>query len=223
MGEKIKIIELDFVNAFLIEVEGGNVLIDTGYPMHWEKLLGELMSVNCLPDKLKLVILTHGDMDHTGNCANLQKKYNVKIAIHQEDVFMAEKGVSLNRKVRTLSAKIFVLIRKLRRSFQSKKIIFETFKPDVFLSDGQSLIEYGLDAKVIHIPGHTKGSIGILTKEGSLFAGDIFFNRKKPVVSYYVHDELELNASVEKLKKIDIRMVYPGHGKPFPFQDFKDI
>jgi glyoxylase-like metal-dependent hydrolase (beta-lactamase superfamily II) len=50
-------IELTFVNAFLVRVKEGYVLIDSGLGMHWTKLENELISYGCLPDKLKLVIM----------------------------------------------------------------------------------------------------------------------------------------------------------------------
>jgi len=42
---------------------------------------------------------------------------------------------------------------------------FDTFQPDVILEDQQNLSGYGLEATVLHLPGHTKGSIGILTAD----------------------------------------------------------
>jgi len=125
--DDITIIKMAFVNAFLVKVKEGFVLIDTGLAIHWEKLESELMSAGCLPDKLKLVLITHGDFDHTGNCAKLQEKYKSKIAMHKEDSFMVEQGVFLKRKVRTLAAKIFFILRKLKR----RKFTFDKFKPDI--------------------------------------------------------------------------------------------
>jgi hydroxyacylglutathione hydrolase len=213
--EDIKIIEMTFVNAFLVTVKDGFVLIDTGLGMHWEKLESELLSAGCLPDKLKLVIITHGDMDHTGNCARLQEKYKCKIAMHNNDALMAERGVLLKRKVRTLHGRIFIMIRRLFR----KKFTFDKFKPDIFLTEGQNLLEYGLDAVVVHIPGHTKGSIGILTNDGNLFAGDTFTNNRKPDTANYIEDFEELNSSLARLKEMNIKTVYPGHGKPFGMEE----
>jgi glyoxylase-like metal-dependent hydrolase (beta-lactamase superfamily II) len=46
---------------------------------------------------------------------------------------------------------------------------FEKFKPDLYLTDGQNMNAYGLDAQILHIPGHTKGSIGILTEPVSQY------------------------------------------------------
>ena len=215
--EDISIIEMTFVNAFLVKVTDGFILIDTGLAMHWEKLESELVSAGCLPGKLKLVIITHGDFDHTGNCARLREKYNCKIAMHEDDSGMAENLVFLKRKVRTLPGKIFFLLRKLKR----RKFTFEKFKPDFFLTDGQKLNEYGLNATVIHIPGHTKGSIGILTDDGILFAGDTFTNRKKPDIATYIENSGELKNSLAQLKAMHVKTVYPGHGAPFQMEEIK--
>jgi glyoxylase-like metal-dependent hydrolase (beta-lactamase superfamily II) len=209
--EDIKTIKMIFVNAFLVKASEGYVLIDTGLPVFWEKLEHELLSAGCLPDKLKLVVITHGDMDHTGNCAKLQEKYKCKIAMHKEDSDMAEKGVVLKRKTKTLFAKVFFMLRRLKR----RKIPFDKFKPDIYLIDGQNLAEYGLNVTVIHIPGHTKGSIGIISDDGILFAGDIFTNRKKPDTATFIENSRELKNSLIRLKSLPIVTVYPGHGKPF--------
>ena len=215
MNDKIKIIELDFVNAFLVKAKDGFVLIDTGMPYHWERLEAELIATGCLPSKLKLVIITHGDRDHIGNCAKLQEKYKAKIAMHEADAFIAEDGVFLKRKVRTLAGRILILLSRLRR----QKISLQKFKPDILVKDGQDLEEYGFSAKIIHLPGHTKGSIGILTEEGDLFAGDTLTNSKKPDIAIFVDNFQELKNSIEKLKKLNIKKVYPGHGKIFLFSD----
>ncbi|MCX5786565.1 MAG: hypothetical protein NTX59_12855 [Elusimicrobia bacterium] len=39
MNENIKVITLDFVNAFLLKAENGYVLIDTGLPGHGKPFL----------------------------------------------------------------------------------------------------------------------------------------------------------------------------------------
>ena len=212
--DDVTIIQMTFVNAFLVKVKEGFILIDTGLAMHWEKLESKLMSAGCLPDKLKLVVITHGDFDHTGNCARLQEKYKSKIAMHKDDLLMVEEGVSVKRKVRTLRAKIFVILRRLKR----RKFTFDKFKPDILLTDGQDLKEYGFNATIIHIPGHTKGSIGIITDDGSLFAGDIFTNRRKPDTATYIENSGELKNSLSRLKKMNIKTIYPGHGNPFEME-----
>ena len=222
MHDAIKVIGLDFVNAFLLKTEDGYMLIDTGLPDLWEKLEEELISVGCLPDQLKLVIITHGDWDHAGNAGRLREKYNIRVAMHPGDVNQVENGVILKRKVSPLLHRLLFTIMMLRRKLQKNKMSFPKFKPDILLSDGQSLEEYGSTAKVIHIPGHTPGSIGVITDEGDLFAGDTFTNRKKPGAAGIVENSGQLKHSLDKLRKMNIKTVYPGHGKPFLMEEYRN-
>jgi glyoxylase-like metal-dependent hydrolase (beta-lactamase superfamily II) len=131
--------------------------------------------------------------------------------MNKDDSPMVEQGMFLKRKVRTLTAKILSLLRKLKR----RNFTFDKFKPDIFVSDGQNLSEYGFDATIVHIPGHTKGSIGILTDNGILFAGDTFTNKRKPDIATYIENSGQLKNSIARLKKMNIKTIYPGHGEPF--------
>jgi glyoxylase-like metal-dependent hydrolase (beta-lactamase superfamily II) len=91
----------------------------------------------------------------------------------------------------------------------------EQFKPDLLVQDGDELSEYGMDAGVISIPGHSKGSIGILTADGKLFCGDLLVNTNKPVLNSLMDDLAAADSSLQKLRSMGIGTVYPGHGKPF--------
>jgi hydroxyacylglutathione hydrolase len=219
MSYNIRIIELGFVNAYLLKSDKGFMLVDTGLPQQKEQLENELKSAGCTPENLTLVIITHGDWDHTGNAAFLKEEYHAKIAVHPSDVNQAENGIFLKRKVRPLLFKIFFAIRMIKRKLNKDQTAFPKFKTDIQLSDNQSLEEYGLKAKIIHIPGHTEGSIGVLTDDGNFFAGDTFVNYKRPAIALIIQNQKELRASIDKIKKLNITTVYPGHGKPFSIKN----
>jgi glyoxylase-like metal-dependent hydrolase (beta-lactamase superfamily II) len=91
---------------------------------------------------------------------------------------------------------------------------FETFTPDILFENNQSLKKYGLDATVIHTPGHSKGSISAFTLEGDLFCGDIF-NGSIEGVTTIIDDQTSLARSVDQIKRLKVETFYPGHGKPF--------
>jgi len=205
---------MGFVNAYLLQAGDGFILVDTGISDVWTKLESELLSRGALPERLKLVILTHGDMDHAGNCKKLQQKYGVNIAIHEGDYDMVSTGKPRRRSANTLTGRIM--------TWMASKIsdASSSFEPNLYLKDGQSLQEFGLDATVIHTPGHTKGSLVILTSEGDLIVGDTLSNRRKPKTADLFEDESELKTSLSKLRGLNGRTVYPGHGKPFPFDQF---
>lgn len=96
----------------------------------------------------------------------------------------------------------------------------DRFTPDVYLEDGDKLADYGFDAQVLSLPGHSKGSIGILTATGELFCGDLFENTEKPSLNSIMDDLAVATASIEKLRSLPIDTVYPGHGNPFQIEEF---
>ena len=218
-----RIRRIDFgVNCYLIDVEGGYVLIDTSFPDKQDKLDAELAEAGCGPaNDLRLIVLTHGDVDHAGNCAHLRRTHDVPIAIHRLDAEMVRSGdMGVGRKHtpdrHTAAFRLITWVSELLGKLTNAGVDFETFEPDVLLEDGQDLSAYGLDARVVHLPGHSSGSIGILTGEGDLFCGDLLVDVMRPSLHYYIDDLAQADASIRKLSDLGVETVYPGHGKPFP-------
>jgi hydroxyacylglutathione hydrolase len=214
MEQEIVTISSSIANSYLLKTGTGFILIDTGFSWQRGKLRKTLETVGCMPGDLKLVVITHADFDHTGNCAWLQKKYKAPIAIHRAESAVVERGrMLLSRKNRQgVFARTMVDVMGL--------FIFRRFKPDIYIDEGNDLSRYGLDARVFHIPGHSMGSIGILTADGHFFCGDLLTNEKRPEKSTLVDDAVEMDASVERLKSLDIRTIYPGHGRPFTLAQY---
>jgi hydroxyacylglutathione hydrolase len=220
MQEEIRTIRLALpfrlgsVNCYLIETDAGYVLIDTGPSQRRAQVHEELAHAGCAPGELQLILLTHGDFDHTGNGAYLRETFGAKVCMHRDDSGMAERGDMFsnrrkgNRLIRMLAPVFF--------GFGTA----ERFEPDFFLQDGDVLAEYGFDAHVLSIPGHSKGSVAVLTAVGELFCGDLMEDGDKPALNSIMDDPTAADASVEKLKGYPIRTVYPGHGDPFPMELF---
>ena len=158
---------------------------------------------------------------HIGNCAYFQKKFGAKIAINKIESDAIESGnLYLSRNKRGFLKKTIEKIVVLIISAFIKIGKSERFKHDLYLDEKFDLSKYGFKAKALHIPGHSKGSIGILTAGGDLFCGDLFYNMKKPSVPVIIDDLPEFLESIEKLKKLKIKTVYPGHGRSFSWNDF---
>ena len=85
MDRKITTINFGGVNCYLLQSDTNYILIDSGIPARWAYLENELQKAGCNPGNLKLVVLTHGDLDHAGNSFILKEKYGVKIAMHSDD------------------------------------------------------------------------------------------------------------------------------------------
>ncbi len=203
-------LKLSHVYSYLVRTETGFFLIDTGMTNSRRQLESALEHFCTQPGDLKLILLTHGDFDHTGNARYIREKFKARIAMHRDDAGMLENGdMFWNRKIRSSLLKMLmpIFIRLVDK---------EQCSPDLLLADGASLAEYGLDAQVFNTPGHSSGSLCILTSSGDLFCGDLFINSsKKPMLNSMMYDKPAGEASYERLKNFPIKMVYPGHGSPF--------
>jgi glyoxylase-like metal-dependent hydrolase (beta-lactamase superfamily II) len=210
-------LDLGFVNAYVLLGNKGPVLVDTGLGMQWEALLRGLEAAGCPPSSLALVLLTHGDQDHAGNARRLREEYGVKVAAHRAEAPALESGVAPPRTMQGFGRRSLFGILQLLRKLRGGKDSFPGFRPDVLLEEGSDLSPWGLEAEVIHLPGHTRGSIAFLTKSAALLSGDVVANRRRPATSPFVMDADAYRASLAKLKAAARRAdtVYPGHGQPF--------
>ncbi|MCW4029478.1 MAG: MBL fold metallo-hydrolase [Candidatus Bathyarchaeota archaeon] len=205
------------VNCYLIQNPRGFFLIDTGFAKNRAEIDAALKKAGCMPDQLKLIVLTHGDFDHVGNAAYLRERFGAKIALHPADKGMVETGdLFYSRKANFLMKAMGKLILFFLSGNLKKE---DRFTPDIDLEDGFDLSAFGLDAKVLHIPGHSLGSIGVLAGSGDFFCGDLLENKKVPAKNSLMPDKKAFQASIEKLKTLKIATTYPGHGKPFAFKD----
>jgi glyoxylase-like metal-dependent hydrolase (beta-lactamase superfamily II) len=204
------------VNCYLLGSGMERVLIDTGPTRARGTLEWALHAAECEPGEVSLIVVTHGDTDHTGNCAYLRDEFKTKIAMHPDEV-PAVKGGNLTDTRENLSTSKRRLARLGGSFVRLKKA--DQFKPKITIEGGESLSAYGINARVVHTPGHSKGSISVLTSDGDLFCGDLMENRKGPAPGSIVDDEEQQAASIQKVKDLGAKMVYPGHGGAFAIED----
>jgi hydroxyacylglutathione hydrolase len=218
MPQEIIPIKLSMVNCYLIKNDDDYLMIDTGFSLQRRAVKTALSRAGCRRGNLKLVVITHGDSDHAGNARYIKEKYNSRIGLHREELPAVEKGdMRLNRKTLQENPSFLtgvVLSLPFTRLGKANR-----FKPDIFLEDGQELSEYGCDGKIVHIPGHSSGSVGVLTANGDLFCGDLLRNNGEPGRNSLVDVAEEMTASIERLQGLGVSMVYPGHGRPFPMEE----
>jgi hydroxyacylglutathione hydrolase len=219
MSNRIVAIDLGFVNAYLLPAAGGRfVLVDTGLSSQWARLTGALTAAGCGPGSLALVVISHADTDHTGNARRLQAEWGSPLAAHPADAASLETGESPPRQGRGPLARVIMGLMGLARALGGGRMESPTFKPDVLLEEGQELSAWGLEARVLHLPGHTRGSIALLTAAGELVSGDVFANRSRPDVSPFIESFEAYRGSLARVKALvsSITTVYPGHGPSFP-------
>lgn len=192
------------VNSYIVADNDKAILIDTGGKKYREKILEK-----CKDFHVSLIVLTHGHMDHCQNAAYLANALHIPIAMNKNDMNLIPDNTKQSLLAKTLLGKIVLSVSL--NSFE--KDILEEFEPTIYLKNGDNLSDYGVDAKVVELPGHTKGSIGIEV-EDNLLVGDALMNMFYPTVSMLYVDEQEMLSSAKYISELGDKTIYFGHGKP---------
>ena len=211
--ENIHIKRFLYFNLYVIQGKNGDILIDTGFIGMRKSLKKWLNKFN-----IKLIILTHAHVDHIWNASYIKNLYNCQIAISLADIENLD-----NSKINsTASKKQYKLWTKLM-NYGMTKFIPEKFEIDIYLKDNQIIKRYGQTLKIISLPGHTNGSIGVLYKD-YLFAGDAMVNRKRqPEIAYQNQNNEEAINSYKKIVNLTPQIIFVGHDKKITIDKIKDI
>ena len=182
-------------NCYLVACNetGEALMIDPGFfTQEAEKILKILRR----KFKLKKILNTHGHVDHISGNSVLKRHTEADILIHRDDALMLadpERNLSNMLGLNVISP-----------------------KADRLLEDSEIVKVGALELKVIHTPGHTKGSISLFCeKEKVVFTGDTLFagsiGRTDLPGSSFREIVHSLNEKLMNLPEETI--VYPGHGE----------
>ncbi len=143
--------------------------------------------------KLKFIIATHGHFDHIMG-ANMFK--DACFLIHKKDARIMGRAPFLPGK-------------------------FSLPKVSGFLKEKDVLNIGDKKIKIIHTPGHTKGSISIIG-DGFIFTGDTLFYDSVGRTDLAESEKERIHTSILKIEKYakENTIIFPGHG---PYGYFKDI
>lgn len=201
----IKQIKSGVSNCYLISGEEQSVLVDTMTRKQAEKIYKQIENQN-----VSLIILTHGHMDHISGAAYLSEKLGVPIAMHKDDAVLIKDSGARPMHANSFSGRMICFLSKFMKNKPE-----DWFEPNLFLEDGQSLSEYGVDAAIYSLPGHTKGSLGILVEGKDFIAGDAMMNMMGNIGCRLYEDKESMTKSLELIRGLKARTIYPGHGDPF--------
>jgi glyoxylase-like metal-dependent hydrolase (beta-lactamase superfamily II) len=175
-------------NCYVIRCNraGEGIVIDPGDEP--ERISDEMKAMGIRPE---VILLTHGHIDHTNAASTLRKRFRSRVVCHRLDAPMV----------------------KAKNQESLWGLAHTPCTVDQEVSEGEILTTGGKALKVLHTPGHTRGSVCYIMGN-LLFSGDTLFKGSIGRTDLPGGSEREMMASLhDRIATLDDQMiVYPGHG-----------
>jgi len=198
-----------FTNIFLVLGSTKALLMDTGsglYPIKpvVDKIIG---------DRELIVVNTHSHFDHIGGNDEFGEVY-----IHEKE------ANNIKKQFNAFFLKNSPM--KIVERYRERNFKFNTTKSVISIQDGKLFDLGDIKLEVIHTPGHSSGSICLLTDKGELFTGDtahygtLFLPTPKEM-PIFINSITKLLEIVNNNPNIEI---YPSHEQfPVGKEIFKEM
>ena len=162
--ENIKIVGMkyynDLVNSIFIKDLDSLLIIDTGIKKGKDALLSEILKNDF---KKFFVIITHGHPDHLGNNFMLKENFNPIFIANTCSKKMIEDYKYQFKTVVGRASDHYEVTDKLKKSYFN--MMDKEIKVDILFHEKMYLNLGNIELKIINLPGHTLGDIGIIDKK----------------------------------------------------------
>lgn len=158
---------------------------------------------------IKRIIMTHTHLDHIGCLKEIRAQIpHAELWIHEEEANPIEKGDE--RGVYGME-----MFRSMCMSQYGLKPGEFKFKVDRKLKEGDKLDMGGLSWEVLHIPGHSAGSVALYDRSQKvLIPGDVVY-ADYAIGRFDLHgaEGTMLAKSLLRLAELDVEILLPGHNR----------
>lgn len=167
------------------------LLIDPGHSFYLERLFARMKADGLEPEKIKCVMATHAHPDHVEGVKAFEKP-SVRIGMpKEEESFIDEIG---------------------RPMFQQHGLDAPDFRVDFYVGEGALTIGKH-EFETFLAPGHSPASLCIYwPRHRVLIAGDVIFAQGVGRSDFPGGDSKKLKESVERLSRLPVDLLIPGHG-----------
>ncbi len=218
---------LKTMNVYFID-DSPRTLVDAGIKTEasFDTLKRELETIGYSLNSIERILITHGHIDHYGQAKRLSSLSGAPIYIHSKEYgrirsFIHSLGFIKSILLRNGAPEN--MVNEAIRYMESAQTMGDSLDEAFFMDDGDSILFKSMEWKTILCPGHAPGLICFHWPEKKiLFTGDHLLKEITPNPVLNVHESRppyrypslkEYLASLEKIEKLEISMVLPGHGE----------
>lgn len=181
----------DSTNYYVLAESKPRLLIDIGWPGTLPKLQHACKRMNIAVNDIQHFLVTHYHPDHAGLAQELKRVGSKLIVIENQLPFIPMLATHMK---------------------PENKYVEIDLKDNIVLNLENSrafLQKLGIKGEIVSTPGHSDDSVSLVLDDGAAFTGDL----THPLMA----DELS-NASWAKLRGMNVKTVYPGHGPSGPLR-----
>ncbi len=176
-------------------------LIDTGYGGAWQETRRSIEALGVDLGDISLIINTHTHCDHVGGNRAIQALSGCDIALHR----IGRHFIDTRDDWATWW-----------RYFNQEAAFFDCTRS---LEDGEKVRVGDHVFQIIYTPGHASDGIVLYHKRGKLLiSSDTLWEKDLAVMTLRVEGSaavFRMLRSLERIASLEVRQVYPGHGRPF--------
>lgn len=202
-------------NMWLVQGRDRNLLVDSGFG-----LVSLTEHIPALCGNTTLAVATHSHCDHIGG----------HYEFSHSEIHRAEGGILRHPTRDNTVANGYVTDAMFEHQppagFNAEAFTTRGQEPSRLLSDGDTVDLGDRDFEVIHIPGHSPGSIALFERQtGILFSGDVVHNGESGIGRFILYHS-DLNdwlVSAERLRRLPVKTVHAGHFDSFGGDRFIEI
>ena len=181
-------------NAYLVRGSKRTIMIDVGLSSNFPALRECLQHIDCPPEKIDIVILSHEHLDHIGAAWHFGGR--TIIAAHR----LAANKIMLRDD--------FSMLRKM---FNRPNVPINV---DIWLEEGNLLDLGNFRLNVMYTPGHTSACISLFEQDkGLLFAADTLMPGGVMGGVFGSGSIADYIQSLERLKGLNSKILLSGHGR----------
>lgn len=194
-------------NVFLLTDGGSTILVDTSIRLAYNKLNRRLKRLGI--KKIDYLILTHSHFDHAANAYYIKKEYGAKVLIQSNEArYLVSGNNHVPRGTGDITQFLMDLAAFIAPLFKNKPCEYD------ILFDARFEFREGLNAYVMHTPGHSPGSSSVIIDDEIALVGDCMIGSfRRTVYPPFADDANATIESWQKLLTTKCKLFIPSHGK----------
>lgn len=217
---------LGLINAYLVRMTDGWMLVDTGMDTDhcFQALDRARAGLGLAWSDIRRILLTHIHPDHMGLAHRLRTVTGARVLLHTADERLLSELADFDR-FRDWQDELLAqagvapgMIRAINAAMKPVHRSFRKLHADEPLSGGEILDGAYGPLEVLWTPGHSPGHVCVYDRgRGLLFSGDHMLEHVSPNIGWHPgHDPLsDFLDSLDRIAALDIALVLPSHGAPF--------